>query len=88
LLKQQRLIVRFLNHSQKRKKAQKAIKKIEGYAGKLVKEIKRKLSQEDILIFEKVLKQKRSDSNEIYSLHKPHIYCIAKGKDHKKYKFG
>ncbi len=43
---------------------------------------------ECIILFEKVLKQKRADSNKIYSLHEPHIYCIAKGKDHKKYEFG
>ena len=95
LLKQQRLIVRFINQPNKRKLAVKAIKKIKGYAGKLLKEIKRKLPvqtliemQESIALFEKVLRQKRGDINKIYSLHEPHIYCIAKGKDHKKYEFG
>ena len=43
---------------------------------------------ERISIFKQVLKQKRSDTNKIYSLHEPHIYCIAKGKAHVKYEFG
>lgn len=95
LLKQQRLIVRFMNHPKRRKLAIKAVKRIKGYSGKLLKEVKRKLSpealmqlQDSIDIFEKVLKQKRSDKNKIYSLHEPHIYCMAKGKEHKKYEFG
>jgi transposase, IS5 family len=35
-----------------------------------------------------VLAQKRHDTEKIYSLHQPHIYCVAKGKEHKKYEFG
>jgi IS5 family transposase len=95
LLKQQRLIVRFMNHPKKRKSAVRAIRKIKGYARKLLKEVKRKLPpevlislQERVNLFEKVLHQKRSDKNKIYSLHEPHIYCLAKGKEHKKYEFG
>jgi len=39
-------------------------------------------------MFTKVLGQKRSDKNKIYSLHKPFTACIAKGKAHKQYEFG
>lgn len=42
----------------------------------------------DLILFKKVLQQKRSDSNKIYSLHEPHVSCISKGKEHKKYEFG
>ena len=35
-----------------------------------------------------MLEQKRYDKNKIYSLHEPEVYCIAKGKAHKKYEFG
>jgi IS5 family transposase len=28
------------------------------------------------------------DKNKIYSLHEPQVYCIAKGKAHKKYEYG
>jgi IS5 family transposase len=39
-------------------------------------------------LYEEVLKQKKTDNNKIYSLHEPDVYCISKGKDHKKYEFG
>jgi IS5 family transposase len=38
--------------------------------------------------YQKVLAQKQSDTNKIYSLHKPFTACIAKGKAHKKYEYG
>lgn len=28
------------------------------------------------------------DRNKIYSLHEPQVYCLSKGKEHKKYEFG
>ena len=33
-------------------------------------------------------KVKKEDKNKIYSLHEPHVQCISKGKEHKKYEFG
>ena len=39
-------------------------------------------------LFKKVLAQKRSDKDKIYSLHEPETCCISKGKEHKKYEFG
>lgn len=44
--------------------------------------------QKTLRLYQRVLKQKRGDKNKIYSLHEPHIYCMSKGKDHKKYEFG
>lgn len=41
-----------------------------------------------LTLFEKVLAQKRTDKDKIYSLHKPFTACIAKGKAHKQYEFG
>ena len=81
------------NHPKHAVKARKADKRIKTIAGRLVREIERKLPaqniyNEDILIFKKVLSQKRTESNKIYSLHEPHVNCISKGKDHKKYEFG
>lgn len=64
-------------------------------AGILVWELERKMKPEDLKnyeetfeIFHQVLKQKRSDKKKIYSLHEPHVYCLSKGKEHKKYEFG
>jgi IS5 family transposase len=36
----------------------------------------------------KVLAQKPSTKNKIYSLHEPQVYCMAKGKDHVQYEYG
>jgi len=32
--------------------------------------------------------QQRHDKNKVYSVHEPHVECIAKGKAHKRYEFG
>ena len=40
------------------------------------------------IIFNSLLNQKKNDKNKIYSIHQPHIKCIAKGKEAKKYEFG
>jgi IS5 family transposase len=41
-----------------------------------------------IELFKRILSQKRSDSDKIYSLHEPQVQCISKGKEHEKYGFG
>jgi transposase, IS5 family len=46
------------------------------------------LYEDTLEIFKKVLLQKKSYSNKIYSLHEPHAQCMTKGKEHKKYEFG
>lgn len=73
----------------------KARKKLKTIAGRLVREIKRKLSAESlpkheakIAVYERVLKQKKDDQDKIYSLHELEVACIAKGKEAKKYEFG
>jgi IS5 family transposase len=82
-------------HPKRRKKAKKADAKLKTIAGRLLRELERNLPeetlkqyQEKIDLYWKVLNQKRTDSNKIYSLHKPFTACIAKGKAHKKYEFG
>lgn len=76
-------------------KARKASKKVKTIAGRLTRELERKLSAEslqkwwnDLQLFNRVLRQKKSDSNKIYSLHEPNVKCYSKGKEHKKYEFG
>ena len=39
-------------------------------------------------MFERVLAQKRGDSNKVYSLHEPEVKCYTKGKEHKRFEFG
>jgi transposase, IS5 family len=76
-------------------KARKASKKIKTIAGRLVRELERKLPvtrlahyQSDLMLFNKVLSQKKSDSNKTYSLHEAQVKCYTKGKEHKKFEFG
>ncbi|GBD90970.1 hypothetical protein BMS3Abin04_01692 [bacterium BMS3Abin04] len=82
-------------HPRRKKKARKSMKKLKTIAGRLVRELERKLGEEklnlyqsELELFKKVLNQKKEDKNKIYSLHKPFTSCISKGKAHKKYEFG
>ena len=83
---------RFRNHPKNKGKARKADRKVKTIAGRLVRELERKLPpslHQDILtLFKKVLAQTKTDSNKIYSLHEPHVQCMSKGKEYKKYEFG
>ena len=93
ILKKINLAQRFRNHPANGGKAKKADKKMKTIAGRLVRELERNLApnsvyQDHLNLFKKVLAQKRSDKNKIYSLHEPHVNCISKGKEHKKYEFG
>jgi len=77
------------------KKAKKATRKLMTISGRLVRELDRKLSKQTnknhegkLSVFKRFLQQKKSDKNKIYSLHETDVYCISKGKEHKKYEFG
>lgn len=83
------------NHPKRKKKARAASRKIRTIAGRLLRELDRKPTPEqraeyedELILYTKVLQQKRSDNNKTYSLHKPFTACIAKGKAHKQYEFG
>jgi IS5 family transposase len=86
---------RFKKSKKQRKLAIKASRRIKTIAGRLLRDLERKLNpgqkqkyELDIELFKKVLNQKREDKNKIYSLHEPQTECISKGKEHKKYEFG
>jgi len=84
---------RFKNHPKNKKKALASARKIRTIAGRLVRELERKLPEgsawiTDLDLFRKVLSQTQKSKNKIYSLHEPEVSCIAKGKDHKKFEFG
>jgi transposase, IS5 family len=88
-------IQRFKKTKQGAPAARKANKKIKTIAGVLVRELNRKLPADkltqhstSLTLYEKVLAQKRSDSNKTYSLHEPQVKCYTKGKEHKKFEFG
>ena len=76
-------------------KARRASRKIKTIAGRLVRDIERKLPAESLIkygptlcLFKRVLNQKRGDTNKVYSLHEPDVKCYSKGKEHKKFEFG
>lgn len=82
-------------HPKRRKKAKSSGRKLNTIAGRLLRELRRKLPQEalnayrqDLELYKKVLAQKRTDKDKVYSLHKPFTCCIAKGKAAKQYEFG
>ena len=82
----------FCNHSKNKSEARKEDKKIKTIAGRLVRELERKLFGDsryynDLDLFKKVSLQKRYDSKKIYSLHESDVAGIFKGKEHKKYEF-
>lgn len=94
-LKQLKLACRFSGHPQNRVKARKAVKRLKTIAGRLLRELQRQLPaealqrlEEEFALFSKGLSQKRGDKNKLYSLHEPHVYCMSKGKEHKRYEFG
>ncbi len=80
------------NHPKRRKKANAAKRKLKTIAGRLVRELERKLPQgiysSELELYKKVLAQEKHTKNKIYSLHEPEAYCMSKGKAHKKYEYG
>ena len=95
-IKALRLSLRHFRHVKRRAKAKKALKRLRTIAYTLIRELRRKLPhyalfeqyQKDFLFYERVLGQKPKDTDKIYALHEPDVYCIAKGKDHKPYEYG
>lgn len=94
-MKQLLLKQRFAHHPKRKKEARSALRKLKTIAGRLVRELERTLDEDaakkyaaQLGNFNKVINQKKSDKDKIYSLHEPHTACIAKGKAHKKFEFG
>lgn len=93
-LKEHLRTIRF-NRNKNTKLKNRAIRRIKTIANALLAEITRKLPpeklqpmSETLALWHKAVNQERKDKNKIYSLHEPHVFCIAKGKEHKKYEYG
>lgn len=83
------------NHPRRAKMAKKSIRRLRTIANAQLRELDRKLNEaqktkyaEDLDLFRRAVNQQKNDPGKVYSLHKPHTTCIAKGKAHKKYEFG
>ncbi len=80
-VKQLRIDCRGFRHAKNRSKARRALKRLRVIAGKLLRELQRKLPQdvldlqkENFSNYEKAITQQRKDKNKIYSLHEPDVY--------------
>lgn len=94
-MKSLKLKVRFMNHPKRRREGEKAVRRMRTIAGAMVRDFERKLDGSQRVLYGDLIKlwlrvigQKRSDRDKIYSLHEPEVECISKGKEHKKYEFG
>lgn len=77
------------------KRAAKERKKLKVYAGRVQRDLERKMSDEawekhkgTLILAELVLTQEKKTKGKVYSMHAPEVECIAKGKAHKPYEFG
>ncbi len=84
-------------HARQYKRGRRQVRKLRTYLGRVVRDIQRKIAGieyleeqfKDILeMAQRLLQQKKSDKNKLYSIHAPEVECIAKGKAHKRYEFG
>ena len=94
-LKQFMIDQRFHSHPKRKKKAKAASRRIKVIAGKIYRDLYRKMDDNQRLqysklftIFDRILTQQKDGKNKVYSIHQPHVKCIAKGKEAKKYEFG
>lgn len=81
-------------HRGEKKLAKRQLKKLRTYLGRVIRDFERKLSERTpkvihlLGIVTKILSQKTTSKNKIYSVHAPEVVCIAKGKARVKYEFG
>ena len=81
-------------HTRKAKMAAGETRKLRTWLGRVVREIERKVPRPwtklaDLLsIARRIHEQGKGGKGRIYSVHEPHVECIAKGKAGKKWEFG
>ena len=77
------------NHARQMKRAGRETRKLKTYLGRVYRDVRRKCPKPDeklaelLALAERILNQRRYDSNKVYSVHAPEVECIAKGKAHK-----
>lgn len=87
------------SHARRTNQSRKYQKKLHTILGRVTRDIGRKVGKcsdgkrrahlEELLkLSDQLLKQTRTSSPKLYSVHEPHVECIAKGKAHKRYEFG
>jgi IS5 family transposase len=85
-------------HAKQFKRANRALKKLRTYLGRVIRDVGRKIEGDSRLEarFAQLLmlarrvreQQQRQRGSKVYSLHAPEVECIGKGKAHRPYEFG
>ena len=86
-------------HAKQFKRANRALKKLRTYLGRVIRDVTRKIagdSRLEEMVFGRILKlarrvrdqTQRQRGPKVYSLHAPEVECIGKGKAHRPYEFG
>jgi IS5 family transposase len=86
-------------HAKQFKRMRKALKKLKGYTGRVMRDLRRHLldipegSLRDrilgkLALVSQLLHQAPRGANKIYALHEPEVDCISKGKARVRYEFG
>ena len=85
-------------HAHQFKRANKALRKLRTYLGRVIRDIRRRIASNEELrqafvrplhLAQRVLEQDRHQrGRKVYSLHAPEVECIGKGKAHRPYEFG
>src|SRR2546429_8135117 len=86
-------------HAKQFKRANRALKTLKTYLGRVIRDIDRKIADHlwlKEMVFKNILslarrvrdQKPRQRGPKVYSLHAPEVECIGKGKAHKPYEFG
>jgi IS5 family transposase len=81
-------------HAKQLKRADRCIRNLKNYLGRVIRDIERKAVNPDnelknlLDIGNRIFNQEKRDKNKVYSVHEPDVECISKGKAHKRYEFG
>ena len=85
-------------HAKQFKRANRMLKKLRTYLGRVIRDIGRKIEGDSglegtfaqlLLLARRVREQKQHQrGRKVYSLHAPEVECIGKGKAHRPYEFG
>ncbi len=86
-------------HAKQFKRANRALKRLKTYLGRVIRDIARKIAGDvwlEEIVFGPVLRrarrvrdqQARQRGPKVYSMHAPEVECIGKGKAHRPYEFG
>jgi IS5 family transposase len=86
-------------HAKQFKRMRKALKKLKGYTGRVMRDLRRHLDDipkgglrdriiAKLVLVSQLLHQQPKGSDKIYALHEPEVDCISKGKARVRYEFG